>query len=134
MKKQQINYLTESYKLMNIVCMSSLFSHPAIRFILKVLCIITISWLFLSIFLLQVSSILKDIKVVKSDTFEIYLKGAIQNPTALWKSSELNENNKKYVKAILDMELAIGLLDIYDAPKEIKKSYEDRLIYLKSID
>lgn len=90
---------------------------------------LTFIYLLISLLIIQI-----DTKISKSDgkAISLYLKGAISNPTALWKSSEQYEEAKQFKKAIIDMELAIGLLEIYQVNREVTDKYTTRLDYLRA--
>lgn len=60
-----------------------------------------------------------------------YLLGLINNPEAFYKSSEVHESRNKIDKAIRDIELAIGLLEMNGANSNVIERYQQRLSGLK---
>jgi len=60
-----------------------------------------------------------------------YALSFIQNPEALYITSEYWEDQKKYDNAIRDIRLAIGLLEMHMADATVMKRYHDRLIFLQ---
>lgn len=133
MKQQKVNYLNEIQDFLRNENIRLVFSRPTFQFVIKAGSIIFFIWIFLSFFLVQATYSLKKVKFFQNEVVQIYLKGAIQNPAALWRSSVIHEEHEKYTQAILDMELAIGLLEMHRAPDEMKKAYKDRLSHLMSI-
>ena len=71
---------------------------------------------------------------LKDDKTKLYALSFIQNPAALYKVSEIEERNGKLSNAIRDMELAIGLLEMNGADKQVIKRYNDRLDKLNTAD
>ena len=71
---------------------------------------------------------------LKDDKTKLYALSFIQNPAALYKVSEIEERNGKLSNAIRDMELAIGLLEMNGADKQVIKRYNDRLDKLNIAD
>ena len=62
---------------------------------------------------------------------KIYALSFVQNPEALYMSSEYWEGEKKYENAIRDMRLAVGLLEMHNANSNVLKRYRDRLESLR---
>jgi hypothetical protein len=62
---------------------------------------------------------------------QFYLLGLIQNPVALYKSSEVHENNGRLDNAIRDMELALGLLEMHGSNQILIEKFKTRLNSLK---
>jgi hypothetical protein len=61
--------------------------------------------------------------------------GLIQNPAAFYRSSEIHEANGRFDKAIRDMDLAIGLLEMNGANQTVIERYTKRISNLrKQID
>lgn len=58
---------------------------------------------------------------------QFYLLGLIQNPIALYKSSEVHENSGRLDKAIRDMELALGLLEMHGSNQILIEKFKTRL-------
>lgn len=71
-------------------------------------------------------------KNFKRDQTKFYILGMIQNPAALYKTSEAEEREGKVDNAIRDMELAIGLLEMHNADKQVVKRYYSRLEKLQA--
>ena len=68
-----------------------------------------------------------------SKVIALYLKGVVTNPEVFWKSAEQYQSAKRYDKAIVDMELAVGLLESSSAPKAVLVRYQSRLDELKQM-
>jgi len=62
---------------------------------------------------------------------KLYILSFVQNPMALYKTSEIAERENKFDSAVRDMELAIGLLEMHNADKQVIRRYSDRLEKLK---
>jgi hypothetical protein len=60
-----------------------------------------------------------------------YALSFVQNPEALYMTSEYWEEQRKYDNAIRDMRLAIGILEMHTADASVIKRYHDRLTYLQ---
>ncbi len=73
----------------------------------------------------------EQVKKVLSERNKIYLLGFVQNPAALYMNSEAAEKQGFLDSAKRDMELAIGLLELHGADKQVLKRYNDRLAELK---
>lgn len=71
-------------------------------------------------------------KNLKSERGKLYILSFIQNPMALYKSSEVAEREGHLDSAIRDMELAIGLLEMHNADKQVIKRYNGRLEKLQA--
>jgi hypothetical protein len=71
---------------------------------------------------------------IKDERIQIYALGMINNPTALYHISLLDEKNKKYSSAIRHMEFAIGLLEMHGADRVVVIRYQDRLQALKILE
>jgi len=66
---------------------------------------------------------------------QFYFLGLIQNPAAFYRSSEIHEANGRFDKAIRDMDLAIGLLEMNGANQTVIERYTKRISNLrKQID
>lgn len=70
-------------------------------------------------------------KALKDERTKLYVLSFIQNPAALYKTSEIAERDSRLDSATRDMELAIGLLEMHGADKLVVKRYNDRLDKLK---
>ncbi len=68
---------------------------------------------------------------LKDERTKLYILSFVQNPVALHKTSEIAERDGKLDNAMRDMELAIGLLEMHGADKQVIKRYNDRLDKLK---
>ena len=68
---------------------------------------------------------------LKDERTKLYVLSFVQNPAALFKTSEIAERDGKLDNAMRDMELAIGLLEMKGADKPVIKRYNDRLDKLK---
>lgn len=66
-------------------------------------------------------------KAAKDEKTRVVLMSFIQNPAALYRASEIDEKAGKFNSAILDMEMAIGLLEMHNASPAVIKRYEARL-------
>lgn len=69
-------------------------------------------------------------KAAKDEKTRVSLMSFIQNPAALLRASRVDENNGKLDSAIMEMELAIGLLEMHNANPAVIKRYESRLAEL----
>jgi hypothetical protein len=69
---------------------------------------------------------------MKEERTKLYILSFVQNPAALYKTSELAEREGKLDNAIRDMEMAIGLLEMHGGDKAAIKRYGDRLEKLKA--
>lgn len=63
---------------------------------------------------------------------QIFLTSLVSNPVALYKFSEIDEKNGKMNKAIHDIEMAIGLLEMHGAHASVIERYQERLQQLRS--
>ena len=66
-------------------------------------------------------------KELKREQAKLYFLSFVQNPAALYKTSEIEEREDKLSNAIRDMELAIGLLEMHGADKQVLRRYYSRL-------
>jgi len=67
------------------------------------------------------------LKVLHNERSKLILLGLVQNPVALKKLSEIDESAGKLDMAVLDMEMAIGLLSSHGADAKLIDAYTDRL-------
>lgn len=108
---------------------------PFKQFALKTAIVLGLSAVFLNMVLPDFSAINKTMNhTLEQEKSKIILTSFIQNPVALYKLSEFNEKDGKISKAILDVELAIGLLEMHGATSATIAKYQDRIAYLKLID
>lgn len=75
----------------------------------------------------------KVVNVLKNERTKLYALSFVQNPAALYKTSEIAEREGRLDSAMRDMELAIGLLEMHGADKQAIKRYNDRLDKLKVV-
>ena len=73
-----------------------------------------------------------ELKKLESPKTKLLLLSFVQNPQALFKISEIEEDEGKTDNAIREMELAVGLLEMHGASKQVIQKYADRIKYLKS--
>jgi hypothetical protein len=72
-------------------------------------------------------------KLVKNERVRLYALGLIQNPAALYKASEVAEREGSMDVATRDMQLAIGLLELHNADKQVLKRYINRLEKIQAV-
>lgn len=105
------------------------------QFAIKVAISLGLVAVFLNIVLPDFSALNKSIsKTLEQEKSKIILASFIQNPVALYKLSEFDEKDGKIGKAILEIELAIGLLEMHGASASTISKYQERIAFLKSID
>ena len=68
----------------------------------------------------------------KTEQAKLYILSFVQNPAALYKTSEIKEKEGKLERATLEMELAIGLLEMHNADKQVINRYYARLEKLQA--
>lgn len=73
-------------------------------------------------------------KIFKEEKTKVLMLSFIQNPEALYKLSEIEERKGSIRSAIRDVELAIGLLEMHGADKQVVKRYSDRALKLKALE
>lgn len=71
-------------------------------------------------------------KSLKNEKTKVLLGSFIQNPAALYLASEIDEKDEKFDNAIMEIELAIGLLEMHNASEQVVRRYSNRLITLKA--
>lgn len=71
-------------------------------------------------------------KAAKNEKTQVSLMSFIQNPAALYRASEIDEKAGKLNDALLEMQLAIGLLEMHNASQPVIKRYMTRLNHLNS--
>lgn len=101
------------------------FKHINFSFILKILIIFSV----VNILIFELRFILKEID--PSPRIKIYFKGVITNPESLYQSSLQLEDAGKLEDSLLDIKLAIGLLDGRNYPSNTRIRYAKRLRYLE---
>lgn len=112
-------------------------------FSIKTVIVLLLLGIFMSVMLpdaAQVSEIKAEVKKnltgfrknFQDERAKLYTLSFIQNPAALYKISEIEERNGKVDNAMRDLELAIGLLEMHGAEKQVVKRYADRLEALKA--
>lgn len=67
------------------------------------------------------------LKRLETPKSKLILLSFVQNPQALLKVSEIEESEGKIDNAIREMELAIGLLEMHGADKQVMQKYTDRV-------
>ena len=67
---------------------------------------------------------------IRNEKTKLYMLSFVQNPRVLYLTSEISEKEGSIEGAIRDMEVAIGLLELHNADKNIMKKYHDRLAKL----
>jgi len=72
-------------------------------------------------------------KAAKDEKTRVALMSFIQNPAALYRASEIDEKDGKFNDAVMEMQLAIGLLEMHNADQLVIKCYTDRLGHLNSL-
>ena len=103
-----------------------LFNKNFANFLLKLIFI----YLIINILIIQI-----DNKISRQDgkVIALYFKGAVTNPEVFWKSAEQYRSVNRYDKAIVDIELAIGLLEANSAPQAVLARYQSRLDELRQV-
>lgn len=71
-------------------------------------------------------------KNFKNERAKLYILSFVQNPAALYKTSEIEESAGRLDNAMRDVELAIGLLEMHGADKQVTRRYNERLEKLKA--
>ena len=109
---------------MKILNKSDFFNYVSLSFILKVVILFSV----VNILLFELRFILRDFD--PSPKIKIYLKGVISNPESLYQASLALENQGKFEDSILDIKLAITLLESGNYSSITKSRYADRLKFL----
>lgn len=108
------------------------FLESLMSFTLKTAIVLALLGVFLSFALPDLYEIKAAVKKnFKDERARLYTLSFVQNPAALYKTSEIEAQNGKIENAKRDMELAIGLLEMHGADKQVIKRYTDRLEELK---
>lgn len=71
-------------------------------------------------------------KAAKVEKTRVALMSFIQNPAALYRASEIDEKAGKLKDAVMEMQLAIGLLEMHNSNQLVIKRYTTRLEQLNS--
>jgi hypothetical protein len=91
------------------------------------------------LFIMAVSSFMPDPrdfaasvrKAAKDEKTRVLLLSLISNPASLYRASEIDENKGDLPSAIMEMETAIGQLELHSANPQIINRYTTRLNNLK---
>jgi hypothetical protein len=70
-------------------------------------------------------------KAAKDEKTRVILMSFIDNPVSLYRASELDEKDGNLQSAIMEMETAIGLLELHNVNQQIMNRYTTRLNNLK---
>jgi len=70
-------------------------------------------------------------KAAKDEKTRILLLSFINNPASLYRASEIDEKDGNLPSAIMEMETAIGLLELHSANPQVINRYATRLNNLK---
>ena len=106
---------------MKLLNRSAFFKYVNLSFILKVFIIFSV----INILLLELRYIFKEAD--PSPKIKIYLKGLITNPESLFQGSLGLEKQGRIDDSIIDMKLAISLVETGNYSPTIKSRYEIRL-------
>jgi hypothetical protein len=71
-------------------------------------------------------------KEAKKEKTRVALMSFIQNPAALYRASEIDEKAGKLNDAVMEMQMAIGLLEMHSANQLVINRYTTRLDQLNS--
>lgn len=66
-------------------------------------------------------------KAARDEKIRVTLLSFIQNPAALYRDSEIDEKNGKLESAVMEMQMAIGLLEMHSANQSVIRRYASRL-------
>jgi hypothetical protein len=80
----------------------------------------------------QLTKFQDNLKRFETPVGKLVLLSFVQNPQALLKVSEIEEAEGKFDDAIRETELAIGLLEMHRADKQVIEKYSDRVSKLLS--
>ncbi len=104
-----------------------------VSFALKFAVVLALFGVSLGLLLPDFSAIKASIrKNFQDERAKLYVLSFIQNPAALYKTAEIEARNGKIDNATRDMELAIGLLEMHGADKQVIRRYADRLEEFKN--
>lgn len=108
--------------------------NPLKQFALKMLIGAGIIVIFINIVLPDFAALNKSVSLVlEQEKSKAIILSFVQNPVVLYKLSEFDEKEGKIIKAILDIEVAIGLLEMHGATASTIAKYQARIDHLKSI-
>src|SRR4030066_1519440 len=71
-------------------------------------------------------------KAAKDEKTRTLLLSFVQNPAALYRASDIDEKNGKLNNSVMEMELAIGLLEMHNTRQQGIDRYSTRLNNLKA--
>ena len=108
------------------------FKASLLTFVVKVLVLVVILVVALDVYMPGRQDMQDLAQRVLTERNKLYLLGFVQNPAALYMTSEIAEKQGFLDSARRDMELAVGLVDLHAADKRSTKRYYDRLEALKS--
>lgn len=80
----------------------------------------------------QLNRFQNNLRRLNTPISKLALLSFVQNPRALLKASEIEESEGKFDDAIRETELAIGLLEMHGANKQVIQKYSDRVNMLTS--
>lgn len=80
----------------------------------------------------QLYKLRENLRRFETPMSKLILASFVQNPRALLRISEIEESEGKIDNAIRETDLAIGLLEMHGANKQVIQKYSDRLDKLKS--
>jgi len=90
------------------------------------------TFLICMVIILILGFIFESLKFPMTDKSKLILIGFINNPTVLYKISQIDESRGKISLAINEIECAIGLLELHGASDKSISKFEKRLEILKS--
>jgi hypothetical protein len=71
-------------------------------------------------------------KEARNEKTRVALMSFIQNPAALYRASEIDEKEGNIDSAVMEMQMAIGLMEMHNANPLVIKRYTARLDHLNS--
>ena len=101
-----------------------------LQFALKAAILVMLIVIALSYLIQDIESAASSMKPTEKS--RILLLGLVQNPAALYQASAIEEKEGNVERAIADMELAMGLLEMHGAQQQVVARYSDRMRELKS--
>ena len=96
-----------------------------LQFALKSAILITFIVIAISYIIQNIESAAASMKPTEKS--RILLLGLVQNPAALYQASTIDEKEGNLERAITDMELALGLLEMHGAPQQVIARYSERV-------
>lgn len=110
-------------------------SQALLLFVYKVVALFVLSGIFFIVMLPDLDEVKFSLtKIFKEEKTKILMLSFIQNPAVLYKLSEIEERKGSIRSAIRDVELAIGLLEMHGADRQIVERYSDRVMKLKVVE